>query len=78
MRWWVLLWAVLIVGALALYGLLGLRLWRQGKALTRELSEASARLADVTEALDALAARSAAPVTQVRDPIGGSRRRHRR
>lgn len=78
MRWWVLLWAVLIVGALALYGVLGLRLWRQGRALTRELAEASARLAEVSEALDALADRPAAAAPPTPVPVGAGRRRRGR
>ena len=77
MKWWVLLWALLILGALLLYGVLGLRLWRQGKALTRELAEASERLADVTQALDALAERSASPVAPTTTSLAGGRRRRR-
>jgi hypothetical protein len=85
---WVLLWAVLIVLALAVYGVLGLRLWRQGKALTAELAAASQRLAEVTAALEDLADRTqpgpAAPSTpvapvapQARAAPGRARRRQR-
>jgi hypothetical protein len=41
---WVLLWTALLVGAAVLYGVLGLRLWRAGKALVAELGAATARL----------------------------------
>jgi len=44
---WVALWAVLIVGALVVLGLLGLTLWRKSKALLRETSAASAQLAAI-------------------------------
>ncbi len=49
MTWW--LWLVLALAALALFALLGVRLWRKGKALLTELqalSELGARLAEVT------------------------------
>jgi hypothetical protein len=65
---------------------LGLRLWRQGKALTAELAAASQRLADVTAALENLADRTqpvAAPHPPpprhpVATPLGRAPRRARR
>lgn len=51
MTWW--LWLLLVLAALVLFAVLGLRLWRKGKALLTEmqaLSELGARLADVTGA----------------------------
>ena len=50
---WVLLWAVLLLGAATVYGLIGLRLWRAGKALVRELGAAADRLDAVSSALEA-------------------------
>ena len=41
---WVLLWVVLVLGAGAVFGLLGLRLWRKSNALIAEIGTASARL----------------------------------
>lgn len=49
MTWW--LWLVLVIAALALFAVLGLRLWRKGKVLLAEmqsLSELGERLSDVT------------------------------
>jgi hypothetical protein len=48
---WVLIWAVLVLGALAVLFLLGRRLWRQTKALSRELSIVSDQFAEVSERL---------------------------
>ncbi len=49
MTWW--LWLLLVLAALALYAVIGLGLWRRGKALLAELrvlSELGERLAAVT------------------------------
>jgi hypothetical protein len=51
---WFLLWFVLIAGALAFFALLGVRLWRQLKLLTAELTTAADRLAQVSAAMDEL------------------------
>ena len=48
---WFLLWFVLIAGAVAVFALLGIRLWRQAKILTAELRVASDRLAQVSAAM---------------------------
>jgi hypothetical protein len=48
---WVLIWAVLVIGALAVLFVLGRRLWRQTKALSRELSVVSERFAEVSDRL---------------------------
>ncbi|HLV05463.1 hypothetical protein [uncultured Georgenia sp.] len=48
MTWW--LWLVLVLAALALFAVLGVRLWRKGKALLTELqalTELGERLADI-------------------------------
>jgi hypothetical protein len=59
---WVLIWAVLVIGALAVLFLLGRRLWRQTKALSRELSVAADRFAEVSDRLAELdAARHGGP-----------------
>lgn len=50
MTWW--LWLVLVLAALVLFALLGLSLWRRGKALLAELGKLSAvaeRLAQITD-----------------------------
>lgn len=48
---WVLVWAVLSLGAVAVLFVLGRRLWRQGKALAAEMGVAADRLAQVTDRL---------------------------
>ena len=70
---WVLVWAVLAIGATVVLGLLGLRLWRQAKALTRELGAASERLAEVSTQLAELAAAAEHAADHPRPaPPGGS------
>ena len=65
MPWfWFLLWLLLVLGAVAVLGLGVRRLYRQGKALTRELSVATDRLAQVTDALAALEQAAAEEVAQ--------------
>jgi hypothetical protein len=59
--WWVLLWAVLILGSAGVLALLGLSLWRRIKLLTRELATASERLSAVTEGLQEIAERTTEP-----------------
>lgn len=56
MTWWgwLLLWTVLVLGALAVHGLLVRRLWRQFRALGRELSAAADRFTTLTERLEHL------------------------
>lgn len=51
---WLLLWTVLVAGAAALVFVLGRRLWRQAKALTRELGTAADRFGAVTDRLEEL------------------------
>ena len=50
---WVLLWTALVVGAAVVYGVLGLRLWRAGKALVAELGAATARLDEASARAEA-------------------------
>ena len=50
MRWF-LLWSVLVVGAAVFYAWIGLRLWRKGRALSREMSAASSPLLAAADAL---------------------------
>ncbi|MDQ1626058.1 MAG: hypothetical protein QOJ49_1556 [Actinomycetota bacterium] len=52
---WALLWFVLVIAAAGLFALLGIRLFRQAKALVRELSAVSDRLAQVSEAVTHMA-----------------------
>jgi hypothetical protein len=51
---WLLICLALVVFALAVWTLLGLRLWRQTKALGRELKTASERLDATREAIGVL------------------------
>ena len=58
--WWVLIWAVLVLAALGVVGLLGLSLWRRLKLLLTELSAASDRFSEISAKLEAVAERPAA------------------
>lgn len=53
MTWWgwLLLWTVLVAGAATVLFLLGRRLWRQAKVVTRELAVAGDRLAELSDRL---------------------------
>lgn len=53
MTWWgwLLLWTVLVAGAVTVHFLLGRKLWRQIKALTRELRTASEQLGSLGDRL---------------------------
>ena len=53
MVWWFLLWTVLVAGAIAVFFLLGRRLYRQGKALVHEMTETADRLGQISAALAA-------------------------
>jgi hypothetical protein len=53
---WVLVWTVLVLGALGVLALIGRRLWGQTKALTAELRVATDRLAEVSDRLSELEA----------------------
>jgi hypothetical protein len=53
---WLLLWTVLVAGAVTVHFLLGRRLWRQIKALTRELRTASEALSSLGDRLAELEA----------------------
>jgi hypothetical protein len=48
---WFLTWTVLVLAAIAVLAYLGLRLYRQGKALLVEMSTATARLGELSAAL---------------------------
>jgi hypothetical protein len=52
---WALLWTVLVLSAVGLLSLLALRLFRQTKALAREVSAVAERLAQVSVTLSGLA-----------------------
>ena len=54
MWWWVLIWTVLVLGALAVLGLLGWHIFKLLLGLGRELGDAAERLSVVTEELDRL------------------------
>ena len=48
---WVVLWAVLVAGAVALLGVLGRDVYRKGRVLLADLSEASLRLGEAAAPL---------------------------
>jgi hypothetical protein len=48
---WFLVWTLLALAAGVVLFLLGRRLWRQARALTREMSEAADRLSALTDRL---------------------------
>jgi hypothetical protein len=52
---WVVLWIVLLAAACAVLGVLGLDVYRKGRALMADVGEASARLAEVSAPLQAAA-----------------------
>jgi hypothetical protein len=54
--WWVLFSVVLGVAGLAVLAALGLRLWRQIRRLTEDLSAANERLARASDELQRLSA----------------------
>lgn len=60
---WLLLWTALVTGAAGALFLLVRRLWRQAKALTREIGTAADRFGAVTARLEELEA--------AREPRGG-------
>ena len=74
---WALLWAVLLVGAGLVLGLLGRTLWRKVKALTRELGESSQRLTGLLARLDDPAdpgGHQPEPTAAARASVSGDRR----
>ncbi len=78
---WVLLWVVLVLGAGAVFGLLGRTLWRKAKALTTEIGEVSDRLTGVLAALNDEAAENLdqpAERTTTRAGVRAGGRRDRR
>jgi hypothetical protein len=48
---WFLVWVLLVAGAVLVLALLGRRLWRQVKELTRELNAATDRLTAIADRL---------------------------
>ena len=56
---WIGLWVALVLGAGAVFGLLGLRLWRKGTALIAELGTASESLTAILDQLNDLSDESA-------------------
>jgi nitrogen-specific signal transduction histidine kinase len=48
---WFLVWTLLALAAAAVLSLLGRRLWRQARELTREMGEAADRLSALTDRL---------------------------
>jgi hypothetical protein len=52
---WFLVWTVLVLAAGVVLFLLGRRVWRQARALTREMGDAADRLGALTERLAEIA-----------------------
>jgi len=74
--WWVLVWTVVLLGSLALLTLLGIRLFRQGVALGRELEVAATRFSRVADRLDELGrAFTPEPSAVFEDPAALRKRR---
>ena len=73
MTWWgwLLLWTVLVAGAATVHFLLGRRLWRQIKALTRELRTASEQLGSLGDRLAELEA-AREPAETARGGVGSA------
>ena len=74
MSWWlwVLIWILLFLAALAFLGLLGRRLWKQLRGLTRELGTATDRFSAVLEELERLPDKDASPAPEAAvfsDPV---------
>lgn len=61
---WFLLWALLLIGAAAVLGLLGYRVFRQGMALLAELSDAAGLLSDAADRAARLAPPGPAPAAE--------------
>ncbi len=82
--WWILIWALLLLAAVATLALLGWRLFRQVLALGRELGASGGRVADALAALhrpQAVSAPSSVFLDPGAQPELGRRsrgRRHRR
>jgi ketopantoate reductase len=74
---WVLLWVVLILGAGAVLGLLGWRLWQKLRALTTEVGEASERLTAVLASLNDLSDAEGQPAPRAMADARSSDRRAR-
>ena len=73
MSWWlwVLIWVLLVIGALAFLFVMLRRLWRQLRSLFRDLGTAADRLSAVTEELERLQDRtgpSTEPAAVFEDP----------
>jgi type II secretory pathway pseudopilin PulG len=77
---WVVIWAVLVVLAGALFAAIGLSLWRKGKALAHELTEAAELLAKAQEQVQQLQRPQTDPTPAVfADPsVLRAERAHRR
>lgn len=81
---WIVLWTLLLLGALLVWFLLGRRLWRQTKVLGGELASVTEQLEAVSGALAGMQGSGAQPVTAAARPAGDApvpawdARRHRR
>jgi len=64
---WLVLDLALVLLSLVVLALLGLRLWRQVKELSRGVSEASTRIASLTQGLS-IAPRPEAPTPRTKAP----------
>ncbi|GAA4833439.1 hypothetical protein GCM10023221_07350 [Luteimicrobium xylanilyticum] len=74
---WTLVWWVLALGAVATFALVGLRLWRSGKALFAELSAAGRAFEDLSRSIDAAVAAQQAAQTGIRPTLFDDPAEHR-
>jgi len=61
--WWILVWALLLLAAVSVIGLLGWRLFRQVVALGRELGASGGRVAQAMAARDQPGAATPSPAS---------------
>ncbi|MGC5166245.1 hypothetical protein [Luteimicrobium sp. DT211] len=77
MTWWTLVWWVLALGAVATFALVGLRLWRAGRGLLRELSAAGRAFEDLSRSIDAATAAQTAAQEEIRPTLFDDPAEHR-
>jgi hypothetical protein len=74
---WTLVWWLLALGAVATFVLVGLRLWRAGKGLLRELSAAGRAFEDLSRGIDAAVAAQQAAQEEIRPTLFDDPAEHR-
>ena len=74
---WTLVWWLLALGAIATFVLVGLRLWRAGKGLLKELSAAGRAFEDLSRNIDAATAAQQAGQEEIRPTLFDDPAEHR-